>query len=102
PARRGGPRSSRRPAALFDLRFLENDVLARDRIELLQFELLGLGARVLFGHVKEAGIGAADELDEHGAGLGHLGLARVKESWNEKIAPPRPLSRKARPAARRR
>src|SRR5262249_49284402 len=58
-------------ASLLDLAFLEDDVLARHRVVLLQLELLGLGARVLLRHVVEAGIGAADELDEDGVGLGH-------------------------------
>src|SRR5438309_11610258 len=60
--------------ALFDLGFLEDDVLAGDRVELLQLELVGLGPRVLPGHVEEAGIGAADQLDQDGIGLGHYRL----------------------------
>src|ERR1700722_4742378 len=51
---------------LLDLRFLEDHVLARDRVEFLQFELVGLGPRVLFRHVEVAGVGAADELDLDG------------------------------------
>src|SRR6185295_3438892 len=51
-----------RPASL-DLGFLELDVLARPRVVLLEAQLLGLGARVLLGHVKEARVGGADELD---------------------------------------
>ena len=55
-----------------DLGFLELDVLAGDRVVLLEAQLLGLGARVLLRHVEEAGIGAADELDLDGCRLGHL------------------------------
>src|SRR5690348_14677215 len=40
-----------RAARLFHLRFLEDDVLACDRIVFLELELLGLGARVLLGHI---------------------------------------------------
>src|SRR2546430_738280 len=58
-------------AGLFDLRFLEDDVLARDRVVLLEFELLGLGARVLLGHVIEAGVGAGHHLDQDRGRLGH-------------------------------
>src|SRR3981189_1475904 len=56
---------------LLDLRFLEDDVLARDRVVLLELELLGLGARVLLGHVVEAGIGAGYHLDQDRGRLGH-------------------------------
>jgi hypothetical protein len=59
------------PAELFDLRFLEDDVLARDRIELLQFELVGLRPRVLLGDVEKPRIGAADQLDEDSAAFCH-------------------------------
>src|SRR5436190_10250689 len=57
--------------ALFDLRFLELDVLARDRVVLPQAQLLGLRARVLLGHIEKARVGAADELDLDGCRLGH-------------------------------
>src|SRR5204863_6700193 len=56
---------------LLDLRFLEDDVLARYRVVLLEFELLGLGARVLLGHVVEAGVGAGHHLDQDRGRLGH-------------------------------
>src|SRR5262249_25682235 len=62
---------ARAQSALFDLRFLEDHVLARDRVVLLEFELLGLGARVLLGHVEEAGVGAGHHLDQYRGRLGH-------------------------------
>src|SRR6185437_9852752 len=67
-----------RPGALLDLRFLEDDVLARDGIVFLQLELLGLGPRVLLGDVIESGLGRADELDEDGIGLRHDGYPMRK------------------------
>src|SRR5690606_13685526 len=63
--------SVRRKRSLLDLRFLEFDVLANDRIVLLEAQLLGLGARVLLRHVIEAGIGGRDELDLDGIGFCH-------------------------------
>src|SRR5689334_5712262 len=64
--RRKAPRRNRgktAPTALFDLRFLELDVLARHRVVLPEGHLLGDVPRVLLGHVIEARIGGADELD---------------------------------------
>src|SRR5882757_1600319 len=46
-------------------------MLAHDGIILLEAELLGLGARVLLGHIEEAGVGRADELDLDGGRLCH-------------------------------
>ena len=46
------------PLGLLDLRFLELDVLARDGVVLAEAHLLGLVARILLGHVEEAGVGA--------------------------------------------
>src|SRR5215207_10185164 len=62
-----------RRRSLFDLRFLELDVLARDRVVLAEAHFLRLVARVLLGNIEEAGIGAADELDLDGCRLGHRG-----------------------------
>src|SRR3546814_19230893 len=45
-----------RPEPLLDLGFLEFDVLAHDRIILLELHLLGLGPRVLLGDLEEAGM----------------------------------------------
>src|SRR5260221_3979903 len=64
--------SARSERALFDLGFLEDDVLAHDRIVLLELELLGLGARVLLGDVEEAGVGAGNHLDQDRGRLGHV------------------------------
>src|SRR5436305_297955 len=65
-----GRPEGRRPQ-LLDLGFLEFDMLAHDRVVLVEAQLLGLGARVLLGDVKEAGISRADELDLDGGRLGH-------------------------------
>jgi hypothetical protein len=46
-------------------------MLADDRVELLELELGGLGPRVLFCDVVEAGVGAADQLNQDGIRLGH-------------------------------
>ena len=35
-----------------DLGLFEDDVLAGDRVELFQFEFIGLSARILFGDIK--------------------------------------------------
>ena len=47
---------------LFDFGFFEFDVLARDRIVLLEFQLFRRGTRVLPGHVVVTGIGGAHEI----------------------------------------
>src|ERR1700761_1576125 len=60
----------RQPLSL-DLGFLELDVLARDRVIFLEGELFRLGAGVLLRHVKEAGVGARQQLDLDRGGLGH-------------------------------
>src|SRR4029434_7354408 len=59
-------------ATLLDLRFLELDVLARDRVVLLLDQLVGHGARVLLGDVVEAGIRRGNELDLDGDRFGHV------------------------------
>src|SRR3954463_4184830 len=61
--------------ALFDLRFLEVDVLADDRVVFAEGHLLGDVARILLGHVIEAGVGGADELDLDRGRLGHDSLS---------------------------
>ena len=68
---------------LLYLGFFEYDVLADDRVELLELELGGLGSRVLFRDIVEAGVGAADQLYQDGIRLGHemdlagLGVTRI-------------------------
>ena len=57
--------------ALLDLRFLEEDVLARLRIVFPKRELLRHRARVLLRHVEEARAFLADEADFYARGLGH-------------------------------
>src|SRR6185369_636426 len=67
-------RASRSPGtkqALLDLRFLEFDVLAHLWIIFAHHHFLGLRARVLLGHIEEARVGGADELDLDGCRLGH-------------------------------
>src|SRR3954463_1694088 len=59
-------------AALLDLRLAEFDVLLGNRIVLLHDQLLGHGARILLGHIIEAGVGARHELDLDGGGPGHF------------------------------
>jgi hypothetical protein len=54
-----------------DLGFLELDMLTDDRIILHKRKLVGLGPRVLLGHVKTAGIGGRQQLDLDGVCLGH-------------------------------
>lgn len=46
-----------------DFAFLEGDVLANDRVVFLELELLRVVLRVLLGHVKEARVRRADQLD---------------------------------------
>src|SRR5690242_1461417 len=59
--------------ASFDLGFLELDVLARDGVIFAEAHLLGDVPRVLLGHVEEAGVGGADELDLDRGRFGHDG-----------------------------
>src|ERR1019366_982729 len=61
--------------------------LARPEIILLQLELAGLRARVLFGHVEEAGVGTRHELDLNHVGLGHSCDPR-KDAENADSPPP--------------
>src|SRR5262249_7915371 len=60
-----------RAAGLLDLGFLEDDVLARDRVVLLELELFSRGARVLARDVVVAGVGRTHELDHDRRLLGH-------------------------------
>jgi hypothetical protein len=46
-------------------------MLADDGVEFLEFELAGLGPRIFFRNVVEAGVGAADQLYQDGIRLGH-------------------------------
>src|ERR1700732_2572268 len=72
-----------------DLGLAEFHVLARDRIVFLLHQLVGHGARILLGHVIEAGVRARHQPDLDGNGLGHGDLARVcaersGEGWKVK------------------
>src|SRR5689334_7949551 len=78
-----------RRLASFDLRFLELDVLARTRVVLLEAQLLGLGARILLGHVKEARVRGADELDLDRCRLRHWKNPDFKKEERPDAAPSR-------------
>src|SRR3954469_23957776 len=78
----------------FDLRFLELDVLARDRVVFAEGHLLGDVPRILLGHVEEAGVGGADELDLDRGRLGHdslseLLMAKKRKRRNRRLVPRR-------------
>src|SRR6202046_943389 len=74
-APRRRPRFAKLKVRLLDLRFLELDVLARDRIIFLERKLVGLGAGVLLGDVEIAGVGGREQLDLERGGLGHGGAS---------------------------
>ncbi|CAH2599817.1 protein of unknown function [Rhodovastum atsumiense] len=59
-----------RPGSL-DLGFLEQDVLARDRIVFAELELARLGARVLLRDVEVPGVGGRHQLDLDSVRLRH-------------------------------
>jgi hypothetical protein len=61
-------------ARLLDFGFLELDVLARDRVVLLEREFLGRCARVLLGHVEKSGSSGTDQLDLLRCRFCHLDL----------------------------
>src|SRR5262245_10339894 len=66
------PRSARgRCPQLLDLGFLENDVLARNRIVLAEADLVGRRAGVLLGDVKEPGASRAELLGFVACGFCH-------------------------------
>src|SRR5215210_7716582 len=71
------------PVASLDLGFLELDVLAHLRVVFAEGHLLGDVPRILLGHVVEARVGGADELDLDRGRLGHDSLS--KWMWYEKI-----------------
>jgi hypothetical protein len=74
------PFAQRSRGSLFDLRFLELDVLARDGVIFAEGHLLGDVPRILLGHVEEAGVGGADELDLDRGRLGHDSLSKMSIS----------------------
>src|SRR5437016_14559028 len=90
------------PPGLLDLRLFELDVLAHLRVVLLEAQLFGLGARILLGHVEEARVGAADELDLDGCRLGHGSIPiGKKKSGRGRLKSRRPMT-KARDSVNRR
>src|SRR6516162_11815499 len=60
-----------RATRLFYFGLLEQDMLAGDRIEFFELEFSGLGPRVFFRDIVKPGVGAADQLDQHGVRLCH-------------------------------
>jgi hypothetical protein len=63
-----------RAGSLLDLAFLEDNMLARDRIVFPELELIGGVPAVLFRDVVEAGAGARNHLDRQAIGLCHLSI----------------------------
>src|SRR5450755_584371 len=76
-----------RASSLLDLRFLEFDVLARDRVVLLLDQLVGHGARILLGDVIEAGIRRGNELDLDGDRFGHVRTSNIWKSGAGQTGP---------------
>ena len=62
----------RRKRKLLDLRFLEVDVLARNRVVLCLCHLFRHRAAVLLRYVEEAGVSGRQKLDLDGRSLGHI------------------------------
>ncbi len=107
------PEGGRSPhSGLFDLGFLERNVLADDRIVLPEFKLVGRLSRVFLGHVIVSGVRGAHELDLDRPGLGHgafrfgsllarrqehIGVARAVKPSRRYVAERRP----SKPAHRR-
>src|SRR4029450_9185101 len=81
---------------LLDLRLGELDVLLGDRVVFLLLQLVGHRARVLLGHVVVAGVGARDELDLDGDGLGH-DVETSKAVKMMRAGNPRPFARQPSP-----
>src|SRR5271155_628428 len=96
PASRSSHEAGSRRRGLLYLCFLEYDVLAGDRVEFFQFELVGFAARILLRNIEETSIGAADKLDEDSTRLGHMTTLRVRGCVDWKITLGWPLSRRAR------
>src|SRR3546814_1844692 len=67
-------------------------MLAHDRVIFAERQLLGLGARVLLGHIEEAGVSRADELDLDGGRLGHCPRPSNTEMPKTKKAVSPPLA----------
>ena len=57
--------------SLFYFAFAENHMLARPRVIFFQLKLFRLGAWVLFGNIKIAGVGCAYEFNLKGRWLRH-------------------------------
>jgi hypothetical protein len=55
-------------------------MLARNRVILPLDHLFGVGAAVLGGHVKEAGVCGRDELDFDGRCLGHFYVLSIRKT----------------------
>src|SRR5690606_31186319 len=72
-ARRGSFLAESCDRSLFDLGFLELDMLAHHRVVFAERELFGRGPGVLLGDVIEAGVGGRNQLDLDRVGLCHRG-----------------------------
>src|SRR5438270_2274773 len=66
---------------LFNLRFLEDDVLAGDRIKFLEFELIGFAARVFLCDIEKPSVGAADKFDQYSIRLSHMTTLASGVAW---------------------
>src|SRR5215831_21300949 len=76
PASCGAPMSAA-GWGLFDLRFLEGNVLARNRIVLLEGKFVGCSSGVLLRDIEETGACRAQQLDLLGNWLGHDSRAQL-------------------------
>src|SRR5690349_2273774 len=72
--------------ASLDLGFLELDVLARLRVIFAEAQLFRLSARILLGHVKEARVRGADELDLDRCRLRHWMSPNLKKEKRHSAA----------------
>src|SRR5687768_15162137 len=95
PGRNQQRRTRKASGGLLDLRFLELDVLARDRVVLAEAHLLGLVPRVLLGHIEEARVGRADELDLDGCRLGHRAYPKCLKRRERRFEAARSLAQMA-------
>src|ERR1700757_4438469 len=102
PASRSRHEAGSRRRGLLYLCFFEYDVLAGDRVEFFQFELVGFAARILLRDIEEPGICAADQLDQDCIFLGHTRTLGFRGCVDWKITPARLLSRRAQSPGRRR
>src|SRR5690606_11375282 len=92
----GGVFVSGEEARLLDLRFLELDVLLRDRVVLTLGHLVGHRAAVLRSHVEEAGVRRREKFDLDGGSLGHFYCPLVKRSGRRIMTGGSPIAENSR------